>query len=120
MSDPAVFPDPITKYLEVETVLGQPKCLYFRTGESDFLTDIASIEVVYNGNVSRTFYIDRIDANTKGWSFNQLSLEKMTITATRDIILTEAEFGEKFESLVDEIDDKVNPGDLAFDIYAKG
>jgi hypothetical protein len=114
------FPGANIKNILVEQSAGQFFNILLETGDADLIVDLVSIRVVYNGSVARTFYLDRFDAQTKAWAYSNLTLEKVKYKIERDYVLSDAEFGEKFPSLIDEIKDEIKPGGTAFDIYSKG
>ena len=114
------FPDANIKNIEVENSPGVFNNILFETGESDLIVDLVKVSIVYNGSAPRTFYVDRLDALTKAWAFNRLSLEKAEYKIERDYVIANAEFGEKFPSVIDEIKKEVKDGSIAFDIYSKG
>jgi hypothetical protein len=113
------FPNPEIKNIEVEQSAGQFFNILFETGDADLIVDLVKIRVVYTGNVARTFYLDRFDAQTQAWAFKRLALEKVVYKVERDYVIADAEFGEKFPSLIDEIKEEVKEGNTAFDVYSK-
>lgn len=83
------------------------------------IRDLKSVKIKFNSNTPSDTYIDRIEVNNKSWKTEKLMLEYVEHVLTNNYVLGSAEFGEKFETLVDSISDKVEAGDTMLDLAAR-
>ena len=87
-----------------------------------FLANINKIRLELGVGTAETneFFIDRLSARHRSWTYSRLALEKATYRIDRDQILGDFEFGDRKDTLAKEVLKKVVKGDISFDLYARG
>lgn len=100
---------------------GEDKLLIMDHYSIPLICNLTKIKIELGAGTAsaNTFYIDRIECKNISWDYYRLALAKAKYTIDKDYILSNLEFGEVKPTLVDEIKDKLEKGDIAFDIYAK-
>ncbi len=80
---------------------------------------IKSAKITFKTDAISTVYLDRMELKARSYFTNVLTLEKKTTKLDKDYALSNAEFGNTFETLHDTIKDEVKQGDIALSIVAK-
>lgn len=85
------------------------------------LRNIVKIRITLGVGTTNTdeVYIDRIQLKNNAWTYSRLTLDRAHYNIKRDFILGELEFGNKKVTLIDEINDQLKSGDIAYDLYSR-
>lgn len=86
----------------------QPGLLHIKKIRITLLTDTAAV-----------FYIDRIDTFANIYNFHELQLEQIEYNLSSVGLFTNMNFGEKEDSILDEIKSQVKEGNIALEIFSK-
>lgn len=77
------------------------------------------IELGEGNKYANLIALDRIEAKNKSWEYSRLTLDKAVYTIDKDYVISDMEFGNKKSSIVDELNNSIQKGDLAFDMFTK-
>lgn len=84
-----------------------------------YLINVKKIRIVFLTDVARVLYFDRLDISFGHWFYNELRIRTIKYSWTKDKILADIQLGDSADSLIDEINDKVDKGNVALDVFAK-
>lgn len=82
------------------------------------ILDITKIRIIINNNNASTLWIDSISARANTYFHRKLLLEQVEYELNKSF-LANVTFGEKADSLIDEIKNEVKPGDIALSVFSK-
>jgi hypothetical protein len=83
------------------------------------ITSLKKVKIRIDSNTATTFYIDRIEVSANLYKYEELLLKQVRYNLTSLGLFAEAAFGERVDSIIDEIDSKVDAGNVALSIFAK-
>lgn len=87
-------------------------------GES-YILNVKKIRIYFYIDQAIDIYIDRIDVLFPHWFYNRLSLEQAKYKISHDAVLIDAQFGDRVDNLLEEIQAKIEPGDVALNVFSK-
>jgi hypothetical protein len=80
---------------------------------------IDKVRITIKNNDESIFYIDRIDTFADIYSFYKLQLEQVNYQLDSKGFVAELSLGNKIDSIIDEIKEKVDENNIALQIYSK-
>ncbi len=80
--------------------------------------NLTKIQIIIDSNNSKTIYIDQMDTKLNNYTSRKIMLEQVKYSLGNARTL-EAVFGDKIESLVDEIGNKSDIGKIAYNVFSK-
>jgi hypothetical protein len=111
----AVTTDDLDVNIDATTV----DTLEFRREVSAGLLLVNKVRITINNNDASVFYIDRIDTFADIYSFYKLQLEQVNYQLDSKGFIAELSLGNKIDSVIDEIQGKVDENNIALQIFAK-
>lgn len=83
------------------------------------IVNIKTIRITMLSDNVFSFYLDRLDAYADVCKFHSLQLEEVTYFLSSKLFSANLNFGELEDNIIDEIDKKVEDGDVALAIFSK-
>ena len=83
------------------------------------ILNVKRIRITILTNNVVVFYLDRIDAYSSIYKHHELQLEQVTYNLASRLFTAGLNFGEVEDNIIDEIDKKVEDGDVALAIFSK-
>lgn len=83
------------------------------------ILNVKRIRITMLTNNALSFYLDRIDAYANIYKFHELQLEEIEYNLSSKLFTADLNFGELEDNIIDEIDKKVEEGDIALAIFSK-
>lgn len=80
--------------------------------------DIVKVRIIINNNNASVLWIDSMTTRANTYFHRKLLLEQVEYELNKSFIAN-VTFGEKADSLIDEINDKVEDGDIALSVFSK-
>ena len=80
---------------------------------------VKGARITFKTDADTAVFLDRLELKAKSYLTNKLMLEKIRYKLNKDYALSDAEFGDKFPTLHDTINEKVKEGDIALSIFSK-
>lgn len=83
------------------------------------LLNIQKIRITIKSSTETVFYIDRLDCHVDIFNFHKLQIEQIKYNLSAVGLFADINFGEKEDSIIDEIKGKVDENNMALQIFAK-
>ncbi len=84
----------------------------------DGIFDVKKVRIIINNNNAATIYVDALSVKAKNYLYRKLIREQISYTLGKSYT-ADLTFGEKPESLIDEIQDQVSDGNIALSVFSK-
>ena len=86
---------------------------------NDGVATIKAIRVTMNSDTAMSMYLDRIEIESESYKYHELIPEEIKYLLSAQLGIADISFGDTEDSLIDQIEEKVEDGDLALAIYAR-
>lgn len=83
------------------------------------LFNVETVRIMFLTDDAADIYVDRLDAYATIYGAHELQLEEIEYHLSKIELSANINFGEKDDSLIDEVKKKVEPGNLALDVFSK-
>jgi len=83
------------------------------------VTSIKAVRIEINSNTATTMYVDRIEVSANTYKYHELLLKQIKYNLSSLGSYADLSFGDRADSLIDEIDEKVKDGNIALKIFSK-
>ena len=80
---------------------------------------IKSVKIGINSNTATTMYMDRIEVSANNYKYHELLLKQVRYNLSSIGSFAELAFGERVDSVIDEINGKIKDGNVALKIFSK-
>jgi hypothetical protein len=87
--------------------------------EAAGLLEVKKVRITMLTDTPAVFYIDRLDTYANIYNFHELQLEEIEYNLSSVGLFANINFGEKEDSILDEIKDQVKEGNIALEIFSK-
>ena len=83
------------------------------------LLQINKVRITIKSDIVSTFYVDRLDTYANIYNFHELQLEEVEYSLSSVGLFANLNYGEKEDSIIDEIKKKIDENNIALQIFSK-